>query len=123
MKRSILFSEVLKVFTYLWFTKSLFYIKLLKLIFNYVFLIVFIRGLLSFCLNKHFLLILLSLEFIIIGLFFGIFMFLVRINFELYFLIIFIIMIVSEGVLGLSILVSIARMYGNDYFLNCNLLW
>lgn len=50
-------------------------------------------------------------------------MFLIKINFEFYFIIIFMIIVVSEGVLGLSILVSMARIYGNDYFLNCNLLW
>jgi hypothetical protein len=58
-----------------------------------------------------------------IGLFLGLFLYLSNFNNEFYFLIIFIIIVVSEGVLGLSILVSIARIYGNDYFLRFNVLW
>nr|ALO77183.1 NADH deshydrogenase subunit 4L [Carpelimus sp. CAR01] len=90
---------------------------------NYVFTFVFISGLLSFCLNKHFLLMLLSLEFLMMGLFFGLFLFVSLFNSEFYFLMIFLIMVVSEGVLGLSILVSMVRMFGNDYFLSFNTLW
>nr|WON66000.1 NADH dehydrogenase subunit 4L [Carpelimus sp. 1 HFZ-2023b] len=90
---------------------------------NYIFILVFMSGLLSFCINKHFLLMLLSLEFIMMGLFFGLFMYLSLLNNEFYFLMIFMIMVVSEGVLGLSILVSMARMFGNDYFLSFNTLW
>lgn len=32
-------------------------------------------------------------------------------------------MVVREGVLGLSILVSIIRTHGNDYFQRFNILW
>ena len=71
---------------------------------------------------KHFLIILLRLEFIIISLFLGLFFILIIFDYELYFLIVFIIIVVSEGVLGLSILVSIIRTHGNDYFQRFNIL-
>nr|ARH53762.1 NADH dehydrogenase subunit 4L [Carpelimus fuliginosus] len=90
---------------------------------NYIFVLVFISGLLSFCTNKHFLLMLLSLEFVMMGLFLGLFIFVSFLGNSFYFLMIFMIMVVSEGVLGLSILVSMARMFGNDYFLSFNTLW
>lgn len=44
-------------------------------------------------------------------------------NNELYFNIVFLIMRVCEGVLGLSILISLIRSYGNDYFQRFNILW
>lgn len=71
---------------------------------------------------KHFLIILLRLEFIIMSLLLGLFLILINFNYELYFIIIFIIIVVREGVLGLSILVSIIRTHGNDYFQRFNIL-
>lgn len=99
--------------------------KLLKLIFiKYIFVIIYIVGLIIFCIVcKHFLIILLRLEFIIISLFLGLFFILTIFDYELYFLIVFIIIVVSEGVLGLAILVSIIRTHGNDYFQRFNILW
>nr|AML25610.1 NADH dehydrogenase subunit 4L [Staphylinidae sp. BMNH 1274668] len=96
--------------------------KLLKLI-SYIYIYMYMAGLFSFILSKHFLLMLLSLEFMMMSLLMGIFFILLKMNFELYFLMIFMIMMVAEGVLGLSILVSLIRGYSNDYFNNYNLLW
>nr|ART65593.1 NADH dehydrogenase subunit 4L [Lamprigera yunnana] len=72
---------------------------------------------------KHLLLMLLSLEFIMINLFFGLSVIMSMFFMENYFLMIFFSMGVCEGVLGLSILVSLIRSYGNDYFNSFNLLW
>nr|UPX88547.1 NADH dehydrogenase subunit 4L [Nicrophorus vespilloides] len=81
-------------------------------------------GMISFCLNrKHFLLMLLSLEFIVLSLYFMIFLYLNFYSYELYFSMIFLIMSVCEGALGLSILVSLIRSHGNDYVQSFNLLW
>lgn len=100
------------------------FIKLLKLILNYLFIFIYISGLIVFCIIcKHFLIILLSLEFIILSLLLGLFLILIIFDYELYFLILFIIIVVGEGVLGLSILVSIIRTHGNDYYQRFNILW
>nr|ALO76847.1 NADH deshydrogenase subunit 4L [Adoretus sp. ADO01] len=81
-------------------------------------------GLISFCIKrKHLLLMLLSLEFVILGLYFNLYLFLMYFNFEFYFGMIFLTMSVCEGALGLSILVSMMRTHGNDYFQTFNVLW
>lgn len=72
--------------------------------------------------RKHLLSILLSLEFIVLILFFILFIYLNLINFELYFRIIFLTFSVCEGALGLSILVSIIRTHGNDNFQSFRIL-
>lgn len=66
--------------------------------------------------RKHLLCTLLRLEFIVLILFRIILLYLRFINFERYFRIFFLRFCVCEGVLGLSILVSIIRTHGNDYF-------
>nr|AML25977.1 NADH dehydrogenase subunit 4L [Staphylinidae sp. BMNH 1274226] len=91
---------------------------------NLLFIMMYFIGLIMFCMMcKHFLMMLLSLEFIMMSLLLGLFFMLVNFNYEMYFLMIFMIMVVSEGVLGLSILVSIIRTHGNDYFYSLNMLW
>nr|YP_009995424.1 NADH dehydrogenase subunit 4L [Ochthebius magnannulatus]YP_009995437.1 NADH dehydrogenase subunit 4L [Ochthebius mediterraneus]QNP09840.1 NADH dehydrogenase subunit 4L [Ochthebius magnannulatus]QNP09866.1 NADH dehydrogenase subunit 4L [Ochthebius mediterraneus] len=81
-------------------------------------------GLFTFCLKrKHLLLMLLSLEFIILSLYFMMFIYLSYFNNEFYFSMIFISMSVCEGALGLSLLVSLIRSHGNDYFQSFNILW
>lgn len=88
-----------------------------------VFLFVFFRGGFSFIfVYKHLLRILLSLEFIVLGLFLILYFYLGIFNYELYFSMYFLTFSVCEGVLGLSILVSIIRTHGNDYFINFSLL-
>nr|ALO76264.1 NADH deshydrogenase subunit 4L [Schizonycha sp. SCH01] len=86
--------------------------------------VVYFCGLFSFCIKrKHLLLMLLSLEFVVLGLYFNLFLFLVYFNFEFYFGMIFLTMSVCEGALGLSILVALMRTHGNDYFQTFNVLW
>nr|ARH54464.1 NADH dehydrogenase subunit 4L [Medon piceus] len=84
----------------------------------------YFSGLFSFCLNrKHFLLLLLSLEFIVLSLYLNLFIYLSEFSYEYYFSMIFLTMSVCEGALGLSILVAMIRTHGNDYFKTFNLLW
>lgn len=86
--------------------------------------IIYFTGLVSFCIKrKHLLLILLRLEYIILGLYFNLYLFLIYFNFEFYFGIVFLTIRVCEGALGLSLLVSIIRTHGNDYFQTFNVLW
>lgn len=78
----------------------------------------YISGLIVFSSKrKHLLLILLSLEFVVLGLYFNIFLYLRIFNYEYFFSIIFLTIRVCEGALGLSILVLIIRTHGNDYIL------
>nr|QNP10067.1 NADH dehydrogenase subunit 4L [Ochthebius peisonis] len=84
----------------------------------------YFSGLLVFCLKrKHLLLMLLSLEFIILSLYFSLFIYLSYFSNEFYFSMIFMTMSVCEGALGLSLLVSLIRTHGNDYFQSFNILW
>nr|AMH85626.1 NADH dehydrogenase subunit 4L [Drosophila mediopunctata] len=77
-------------------------------------MILFILGLFCFVSNrKHLLSMLLSLEFIVLILFFMLFIYLNMLN---YFSMMFLTFSVCEGALGLSILVSMIRTHGNDYF-------
>nr|AFQ62356.1 NADH dehydrogenase subunit 4L [Peltodytes quadratus] len=88
-----------------------------------IFLIMFIMGLLSFSLNrKHLLLMLLSLEFIILSLYMLLYMYLLMYMYEYYFSMMFLVFCVCESVLGLSVLISLIRVQGNDYFLSMNML-
>nr|APX39571.1 NADH dehydrogenase subunit 4L [Plagiodera versicolora] len=84
----------------------------------------FICGLIIFSSKrKHFLLMLLSLEFMIISLFLNMFICLSFMNYEYFFSMIFLTMSVCEGVLGLSILILMIRTHGNDYIMSFSSLW
>nr|YP_010417401.1 NADH dehydrogenase subunit 4L [Oxyodes scrobiculata]USF12099.1 NADH dehydrogenase subunit 4L [Oxyodes scrobiculata] len=88
-----------------------------------LFLIMFIIGNMIFVLkHKHLLIVLLSLEFIVLSIFFFMLIFLNYIDYDLYMLMVFLVFSVCEGALGLSILVSLIRTHGNDYFQGFNLL-
>nr|AML26486.1 NADH dehydrogenase subunit 4L [Staphylinidae sp. BMNH 1274658] len=90
----------------------------------FIFFCMYFCGLLVFCLKrKHLLLMLMSLEFIILSLFLGLLLNLSNYSNELYFSMIFLTMSVCEGALGLSVLVSLIRSYGNDYFSSYSILW
>nr|YP_009487910.1 NADH dehydrogenase subunit 4L [Anopheles guarani]YP_009487923.1 NADH dehydrogenase subunit 4L [Anopheles antunesi]YP_009488014.1 NADH dehydrogenase subunit 4L [Anopheles pristinus]AWB98182.1 NADH dehydrogenase subunit 4L [Anopheles aff. lutzii B PGF-2018]AWB99118.1 NADH dehydrogenase subunit 4L [Anopheles guarani]AWB99131.1 NADH dehydrogenase subunit 4L [Anopheles guarani]AWB99157.1 NADH dehydrogenase subunit 4L [Anopheles antunesi]AWB99391.1 NADH dehydrogenase subunit 4L [Anopheles aff. len=83
----------------------------------------FIFGCLVFVSNrKHLLSTLLSLEFMVLSLFIFLFFYLNFMNYELYFSMFFLTFCVCEGVLGLSILVSMIRTHGNDYFQSFSIL-
>nr|AND96376.1 NADH deshydrogenase subunit 4L [Bubas bison] len=86
--------------------------------------IMYLSGLFSFSIKrKHLLLMLLSLELIILSLFFNLFLYLSYMSYEYFFSMIFLTMSVCEGALGLSILVSLIRTHGNDYFQTFSVLW
>nr|AYQ19010.1 NADH dehydrogenase subunit 4L [Ptilodactylidae sp. 2 ACP-2013] len=87
------------------------------------FMFMFLAGLWSFSLkNKHLLLMLLSMEFIIMSLYYLLFMYLITEG-DCNFSMVFLSMVVCEGALGISILVSIVRSHGNDYFNLFSILW
>jgi NADH-ubiquinone oxidoreductase chain 4L len=88
-----------------------------------VIVIIFVIGNIIFVSkHKHLLIVLLSLEFIVLRIFFLILVIISFIEYDIYILIVFLVFSVCEGVLGLSILVSIIRTHGNDYFQRFNLL-
>nr|YP_004021627.1 NADH dehydrogenase subunit 4L [Phraortes illepidus]YP_010601347.1 NADH dehydrogenase subunit 4L [Phraortes lii]WAL35426.1 NADH dehydrogenase subunit 4L [Phraortes lii]BAJ24448.1 NADH dehydrogenase subunit 4L [Phraortes illepidus] len=90
----------------------------------YIFpLIMFFCGLLAFSFSyNHFLITLLSLEYIVLSLFWMVFYYMILNYFDLYFLMMMLTFWVCEAVLGLSLLVSMIRGYGNDYFFSFNLV-
>nr|AOY36199.1 NADH dehydrogenase subunit 4L [Conogethes punctiferalis] len=86
-------------------------------------LIMFILGNMIFVSkHKHLLIVLLSLEFIVLSIFFFMVLLFNYIEYDMYMLMIFLVFSVCEGALGLSILVSMIRTHGNDYFQSFNLL-
>nr|YP_010329807.1 NADH dehydrogenase subunit 4L [Lamoria adaptella]UNP54556.1 NADH dehydrogenase subunit 4L [Lamoria adaptella] len=72
--------------------------------------------------RKHLLIVLLSLEFIVLSIFFFLLIYFELVDESLYMLMVFLVFSVCEGALGLSILVSMIRTHGNDYFQSFNLL-
>nr|YP_009142412.1 NADH dehydrogenase subunit 4L [Trilophidia annulata]AKH04357.1 NADH dehydrogenase subunit 4L [Trilophidia annulata]QOL00786.1 NADH dehydrogenase subunit 4L [Trilophidia annulata] len=66
--------------------------------------------------RKHLLMVLLSLEYIVLSLFMLIIIFLVGFESDYFFPVVFLVFSVCEGALGLSILVSMIRSHGNDFF-------
>nr|QVM79292.1 NADH dehydrogenase subunit 4L [Rhagium fortecostatum] len=94
------------------------------MIYLYTAVFMFFSGLIVFSSKrKHLLLMLLSLEFIVLSLYFNIFIYLSFFNYEYLFSMVFLVMSVCEGALGLSILVLMIRTYGNDYILTFSSLW
>nr|QXG82954.1 NADH dehydrogenase subunit 4L [Tabanus haysi] len=86
-------------------------------------LFMFIMGVMVFVSNrKHLLSTLLSLEFMVLGLFLLLFIYLSLYNFESFFSMMFLTFSVCEGALGLSVLVSMIRTHGNDYFQTFSIL-
>nr|AVE15668.1 NADH dehydrogenase subunit 4L [Haania sp. JZ-2017] len=72
--------------------------------------------------GKHLLMILLSLEFILLVLFMMLYYYILNMNSELYMTMFYLSFVVCEGALGLSILVSMIRTHGNDYFNSFSML-
>nr|YP_009420011.1 NADH dehydrogenase subunit 4L [Manticora tibialis]ASN65998.1 NADH dehydrogenase subunit 4L [Manticora tibialis] len=88
-----------------------------------IFVFMMLVGSFSFCLKrKHLLLMLLSLEFIILSLYMLMFIYLSMFDYEYYFSMMYLTFCVCESVLGLSILVSLIRTHGNDYYFSMNML-
>lgn len=90
----------------------------------YISIFIFLLSCLVFISNrKHLLVTLLRLEFIVLILFIFLFIFFRSNNVsEIYFLIVYLVFRACEGALGLSILVSIIRTHGNNYFQSFNSL-
>nr|YP_009236700.1 NADH dehydrogenase subunit 4L [Telchinia pharsalus]AMJ17167.1 NADH dehydrogenase subunit 4L [Telchinia pharsalus] len=72
--------------------------------------------------HKHLLIVLMSLEFIVLSIFFLLMLHLMMFEYDMYMLMVFLVFSVCEGALGLSILVSMIRTHGNDYFQSFNLI-
>nr|YP_010713877.1 NADH dehydrogenase subunit 4L [Glyphocrangon regalis]WDD39097.1 NADH dehydrogenase subunit 4L [Glyphocrangon regalis] len=72
--------------------------------------------------RKHLLNILLSLEYIMLSIFWFMTIVMVNMGGEGYFVLFFLTFAVCEGALGLSLLVSIVRSHGNDKFRSFSLL-
>nr|YP_009024408.1 NADH dehydrogenase subunit 4L [Eogystia hippophaecolus]AGN72388.1 NADH dehydrogenase subunit 4L [Eogystia hippophaecolus] len=72
--------------------------------------------------QKPFLIVFLGLGDIVLSIFFFFLIAMVILENEMYMLMVFLVFSVCEGVLGLSILVSMIRTHGNDYFQSFNLL-
>nr|AAX31496.1 NADH dehydrogenase subunit 4L [Ceratitis contramedia] len=83
----------------------------------------FLMGVFVFVSNrKHLLSMLLSLEYIVLNLFFLLYIYLNLMDYSSFFSMMFLVFSVCEGALGLSILVSMIRSHGNDYFQSFNVL-
>uniref|UniRef100_UPI0030FF1982 NADH dehydrogenase subunit 4L n=1 Tax=Coladenia agnioides TaxID=2866479 RepID=UPI0030FF1982 len=87
-----------------------------------IFIMFMIGNMIFISKHKHLLIMLLSLEFIVLSIFLLMVMFLMNIEFDMYMLMVFLVFSVCEGALGISILVSMIRSHGNDYFQSFNLL-
>lgn len=87
------------------------------------FFFLFLSGLVIYSLNyKHFLVILLRLEVVVISVFLLIFFFCRSFSLEVFLSIIYLALSVCEGALGLSLLVLIIRTYGRDSLFTFDLL-
>nr|ATF28652.1 NADH dehydrogenase subunit 4L [Pomponia linearis] len=87
------------------------------------YMIMFMSGMITLCLSqKHIMMSLLSLEFVILSLFCYFSYLLSFMMSDLYMLIIFLTFGVCEGVLGLSCLVMLIRSHGNDNLMSINLM-
>lgn len=118
--------DVLKIIYLILIYKTNVFVKLLKLmlfLINLFYLFIFIFSLIIFISNrKHLLIVLIILEFIILILYICVYNFFLLIEYESYFIIMFLTFSVCEGAVGLSILVSLIRTHGNDYFQTYNIL-
>nr|AXS65236.1 NADH dehydrogenase subunit 4L [Curculionoidea sp. 18 KM-2017] len=88
------------------------------------FFLFFLSGLFVYIVKyKHFLLMLLSLESMVLSLYFIIMVWISHFFFESFLCIIYLIMSVCESALSLSLLVLLIRMYGNDQVMMFDNLW
>nr|QDP18132.1 NADH dehydrogenase subunit 4L [Algete brunneri] len=66
--------------------------------------------------RKHLIIVLLSLEYIVLSLFSILIIYLFSFDYNSYFPLIFLVFSVCEGALGISIMVSMVRSHGSDFF-------
>nr|AVJ52547.1 NADH dehydrogenase subunit 4L [Poecilocoris rufigenis] len=89
----------------------------------FMMIIPMVCGIITFCSSRnHLLLTLLSLEFMVLSVFYVMVMLMMFYGYELYYSLIFLVFSVCEGALGLSILVKMVRNQGNDYLLSMSIL-
>nr|YP_010852947.1 NADH dehydrogenase subunit 4L [Darpa inopinata]WGM81100.1 NADH dehydrogenase subunit 4L [Darpa inopinata] len=88
----------------------------------FIFIMFMIGNMIFVSKHKHLLIMLLSLEFIVLSLYLLLMFYLSFIEFDMYMIMVFLVFSVCEGALGISILVSMIRSYGNDYFQSFSLL-
>nr|AVN68192.1 NADH dehydrogenase subunit 4L [Lamproblatta sp. LA male] len=72
--------------------------------------------------RDHFLIMLLSLEYMVLIVYLEMYIYLGCHDYDLFFGLVFISFSVCEGALGLSVLVSMVRGYGNDFLNSLSLL-
>nr|AVJ52549.1 NADH dehydrogenase subunit 4L [Psacasta neglecta] len=93
------------------------------MLFYMIIIIPMICGVVAFCSTRnHLLLALLSLEFMVLSIFYMMVVLMMMYGYELYFSLIFLVFSVCEGALGLSILVKLVRSQGNDYLMSLSVL-
>nr|YP_010222637.1 NADH dehydrogenase subunit 4L [Poecilocoris druraei]AVJ52546.1 NADH dehydrogenase subunit 4L [Poecilocoris druraei]QXJ42690.1 NADH dehydrogenase subunit 4L [Poecilocoris druraei]UCC46100.1 NADH dehydrogenase subunit 4L [Poecilocoris druraei] len=89
----------------------------------FLMIIPMVCGIITFCYSRnHLLLTLLSLEFMVLSVFYVMVLLMMLYGYELYYSLIFLVFSVCEGALGLSILVKMVRSQGNDYLLSMSIL-
>nr|YP_010272390.1 NADH dehydrogenase subunit 4L [Phlogothamnus polymaculatus]UKE80387.1 NADH dehydrogenase subunit 4L [Phlogothamnus polymaculatus] len=89
----------------------------------YSFIYMYMLSLVSLLIiRKHIFLCLLSLEFVVVSLLMMYMYYYLFFSMGFYIMIVMMVFFVCEGVLGLSVLVSMIRCYGNDY-LSSMMLW
>nr|AML26129.1 NADH dehydrogenase subunit 4L [Scolytinae sp. BMNH 1274277] len=91
---------------------------------SYSFVIIFFSGLVSYILsNKHFLLMLISLEALVLSIYMLMFMYFAQFGFESFINMIYLSLSVCEGSLGLTLLVILIRTHGMDMISVFDNLW
>uniref|UniRef100_A0AAU7GHC7 NADH-ubiquinone oxidoreductase chain 4L n=1 Tax=Mecysmoderes ater TaxID=3158840 RepID=A0AAU7GHC7_9CUCU len=96
----------------------------MMMVYYLTFFTMFLSGLLAYILKyRHFLLMLLSLEFMVLSIYMFMFMYLAIFGMEGFFVMFFLAMSVCEGALGLSLLVMIIRSHGSDFLMMYDNLW
>nr|YP_009236829.1 NADH dehydrogenase subunit 4L [Bematistes alcinoe]AMJ17297.1 NADH dehydrogenase subunit 4L [Bematistes alcinoe] len=82
----------------------------------FVFVLFFVGNLIYVLNHKHLLIMVMILEFLVLILWYFMYLYLSMVDYNMYMLMLFLVFSVCEGALGLSILVSMIRTHGNDYF-------
>nr|QTT57976.1 NADH dehydrogenase subunit 4L [Plectrocnemia sp. 1 YW-2021a] len=93
------------------------------MLFFFCYLFMFMMSILSFLFeNKHLLMILLTLEFMMLSLLNMMFIYLINMWNDMFMFNCFLVIMVIESVMGLNLLILMVRFSGNDYFSSFNLL-
>nr|YP_010850292.1 NADH dehydrogenase subunit 4L [Tomicus minor]WGH11783.1 NADH dehydrogenase subunit 4L [Tomicus minor] len=93
-------------------------------LYMYSLIALFISGIFVYVLKyKHFLLMLISLEFLVASLYVFLFFYCKQLNFEYFISLFYLTLSVCESSLGLSLLVMLIRTYGSDMIMSYDNLW